>query len=58
MIFLVPLTLALACLLCSIVASTRNPRHETIADQQIRHLIATTCALWAIAFLLLGIYVR
>lgn len=58
MIFYLPLLLALVCLGLSMRASMANPRHETVEDQKIRHLIAATLALWAIAFLLGGIYLR
>lgn len=58
MIFLAPLFLALACLVCSAVASMRSGRHETDRDAATRNSIAIQLALWAIAFLLLGIYLR
>lgn len=57
MIFLLPLVLAIVSLGVS-AAAMRKPRHEAMHDQQIRHSIGITAALWAIAFLLLGMYVR
>lgn len=57
MIFLVPLALAVVSLGVS-AAAMRKPRHEATHDETIRHSIAQTAALWAIAFLLLGMYLR
>lgn len=58
MIFLVFPALALACLVCSIVASLRTPRHEASHSETVRHQLAITLALWAIAFLLAWIGLR
>lgn len=58
MILLVPLALACLCLVVSMLASFRVPRHETDADVLARHCGSIECALWAIAFLLVWIGIR
>lgn len=58
MIFLVFPAIALACLACSVIASTRTPRHEASHSELVRHAISSELALWAIALLLLWIGLR
>lgn len=62
MILLLPLFLAIACLLVSVVASIRSAsfpkRHQTANDEVVNQLVAIASALWSIAFLLLWIGLR
>lgn len=58
MIFYLPLILAILCLALSMLASFRNPHHETQLDVVTRHGGSIEAALWAIAFLLIWIGLR